>query len=190
MIIAVAGGICSGKSEVMAQLRAMGANIVKTDDINRQMLQDKAYIAKIAESFPSVVENGVVNKAKLREIIVSDDVARARLNSIAHPEIFKKVEQIAKRVGGTIFVEVPLLIGTDSASYFDEIWSVYTPTEERIKRLVVRDGITEQQAEAIIKIQEEENKTHKIAQCVIDNSGNKDDLHKKVKIIYEKRVAR
>ncbi len=190
MKIAIVGGICSGKSEVMAVLKNLGAYIVKTDDINRQLLQNADYIASLAQVFPTVVNHGVLDKVALRNIIMQDDVARAKLNRLAHPRIFEEVERLASVHNGITFVENPLIVSTNSAKYFDEIWSVVSPIEDRLKRLIVRDNISKQQAIVTFEAQKAEEKAQEIANCIINNTGDKQELKLKVEKLYAERVAR
>ncbi|MFI3229411.1 MAG: dephospho-CoA kinase [Bacillota bacterium] len=190
MLIAVIGGICSGKSEVMAVLRDLGAHTVKTDDINRQMLAKKDYIAEVGAVFPSVIVGGAVDKAALRSLIMADSNAREKLNELAHPRIFAEVKRISDAQSGVMFVENPLIISTNSADLFDEIWCVLSDKEERLVRLQKRDNVSQQEAERTMLAQSAEERAHEIADVIITNRGDKEALAGEVKRLYESRMAR
>ncbi|MEG2541428.1 MAG: dephospho-CoA kinase, partial [Clostridia bacterium] len=92
MRIAVIGGVGSGKSEVLNVARAMDIVCLSADEINAEMLTDSSYIKKIAEAFPNAVKDGKVDKGELATEIFSSHAKRQKLNSIAHPEIMKRIK--------------------------------------------------------------------------------------------------
>ena len=110
------------------------------------------------------------------------------MNNLAHPEIFKKIFDRAKEVD-ILFVEIPLLIESNVKEKFDAIWAVSAPIETRIERIMYRDNVSKQSAEKIIKAQENEDLTLKIANEIIINDGDFKKLENKVIALFNKYVA-
>ena len=187
MIIAIGGGIGSGKSGVISVLKKLGANVAVADEINRNLLIDSEYIEKLVKIFPDALKNGVVDKKAIRNAIFNDETKRKELNSLAHPEIFKRIFNRAKEVD-TLFVEIPLLIESEVKDKFDAIWAVNAPIETRIERIMYRDNITRQSAEKIINAQKNEDLTLKIANETIINDGDFKKLENTVISLYNKYV--
>ena len=118
MNIALIGGIGSGKSEVLKVAREMGIAALSADEINAGLLKSPEYIEKIAAAFPGCVVCGVVDKARLASEVFSDKGKREKLNSIAHPEIARKVAECKE---SPLVVELPLVLESGMAGMFDEI---------------------------------------------------------------------
>ncbi|MFA5449996.1 MAG: dephospho-CoA kinase [Clostridia bacterium] len=185
-LIAIAGGIGSGKSEVMSILKEAGASIIMTDEINRRLLQDESYIKKLQEVFPYAFNSGFLNKTVLKERIFSDNNERKKLNATAHSAIIREVELASALLPPPVFVEIPLIIESGTAHSFEQIWAVRSPLEERVRRIVLRDGLTEEFAKSIIRAQKGEDKIFAIANVIIDNSGDKSSLKEKILQIYSR----
>lgn len=174
MKIAIIGGIGSGKSEALRAARELGLPTLSADEINAELLENAEYISQIALIFPSAVEDGKIDRAKLAATVFSDDGARARLNALAHPRILECVKEDKR---DPLIVEMPLLAECGAEALFDEIVLIYTPLEKRIERLAGR-GMNSVQAEMRIKAQASESELKAIATRVIDNSSGLEDLRK------------
>ncbi|MEG1662576.1 MAG: dephospho-CoA kinase [Clostridia bacterium] len=181
MRIAVIGGVGSGKSEVLNVARAMDIVCLSADEINAEMLTDSSYIKKIAEAFPNAVKDGKVDKVELATEIFRSHAKRQKLNSIAHPEIMKRIKA---NFADTIVVELPLVLESGAKAYFDEIVLVETPLATRLKRLKER-GMTYRRAIAVIHSQASRAELKKIATYIIDNSGSIDDLRLQSQMLFE-----
>ena len=112
MKIAVTGGIGAGKSEVMKEIARRGYRVCSADEINDRLQALPGYIRKISKVFPAAVKDGKIDKNVLRDIVFTDDSKRARLNSIAHPEIRRELENTE----GEFFAEVPLVRSISNAA--------------------------------------------------------------------------
>lgn len=188
LLIAVTGGIGSGKSEVIKVLATLGANIISSDKINRELLTEPSYISKMEAVFmkEKIVENGVINKKKLAELVFSNDKALRKLNALAHPEIFRKIAERAREMDGVVFVEVPLLIETNQQGQFDRVWLVKANTELRIERLKKRDNLTREEALRIMAKQTTDTEREKYATEIIENDGDEHGLALAVKALYDR----
>lgn len=183
MIVIVAGGIGAGKSAVMKILEDLGAKVIYADVINKQLLQDVNYIKKLGECFPSVVQEGKINKKELRNIIFNDELARLRLNAIAHPLIFKKIDELT-RGNGVFFVEIPLFEECHKNIKFDKLCAVKASKSIRANRVASRDDISIESALKIIEAQYKEEEIYDRADFIIYNENDFEDLKNQVIEIY------
>ena len=182
MKIAVVGGIGSGKSEVMKQVADMGFATLSADEINAELLASPKYVESLKKLFPTVVKDGIVDKAALAKIIFNDDDARGALNALAHPLIVKSIKQDLRN---PLIVEVPLILESDAIRLFDTIVSVQAPIEKRIERLVAGRGMTEEDAVARIRAQADENAYAAVSNYVINNDGTVEELRAKAKELFD-----
>ena len=179
--IAICGGIGSGKSQVTAVLRELGAKVVVADEVNASLLLDPEYISKVANIFPSVVHNNVINKKELAKIIYADEDRRRDLMNLAHPLIFHRMLSEYPD-DGIVFFEIPLMSELQIA--FDRIWYVDADREVRIERVMHRDGVDRAYVERILFLQEGECALRQKSDEVILNDGDIDSLRFRVKTLY------
>lgn len=195
MNIGLTGGIASGKSTVAALLVQHGAALIDLDRIAREVvLPGSPVLQQIAERFGSEVlqEDGSLNRKKLGEIVFHNETERQALNAITHPAIRKVMfarmdayeKEDPKRL---IVVDVPLLFESKMESLFEEIMVVYVPRSLQLKRLMERDGITEEQAEARLNAQLdiEEKRAH--ADVVIMNDKGLEETEQQVLSFAKKK---
>ena len=180
--IAITGVIASGKSEVCKIIENLGEEVIYTDKINNELLNDKDYQQKLLLIFPNCIKNDKVDKSIIRQEILQNDDKRKALNSLAHREIKLKVEKIVKKINKkTIFVEIPLIVESNMVEYFDEIWCVVTDYNTKVDRIIKRDKVTEKDAEKIIAAQKKDSELIAISNKVIHNNGNLNKLDEEVK---------
>ncbi|MBB3089289.1 dephospho-CoA kinase [Nocardioides albus] len=190
MRVGLTGGIASGKSTVSELLAELGAVIVDSDKIAREVVEPGTPgLAAVVEEFgPSVLtEAGSLDRAKVGEIVFADESARARLNAIVHPLVGARSAELeeAGRVAGKLVVnDIPLLVEVGYAPFFDEVIVVDVPVETQIERAIAR-GMTEIDARARIAAQASREERLAVATYVIDNTGTLEDLHKRVREIYD-----
>lgn len=189
MIIALCGGIASGKSAVAAILKDMGAAVLSADEINAEITESTEYTAWLSDNLgDDYVIDGKPNKTMLREQISYDDEVRRKINEHLHPviraAIVERSANLIKSGAGAVFVEVPLLMTAGMSQDFDAIWYVKTNDEERVKRLVKRSGISEEAARKMLYIQDVEKNAEKIANVIIDNDNTYNILCQKVRKEY------
>ena len=164
--------IGSGKSFVLDVLKKEGEFTVSADAVNAEMLADKDYQKKLKELFPDAVRCGKVNRQKIKAAIVADEGKRQALNALSHDEIFARMQQKASKVTRAFF-EVPML-DEDRIAMFDEVWYVECNREERLRRIVERDGVDEQVALHFINVQSPYEGIKKRANAIIHNDGSTD----------------
>lgn len=186
--IAITGGIGSGKSLAVECIRELGYSAFSCDEIYRELLFDKEYISKIKALFPSACKGENLNRAELGRIIFEDKNARARLNSISHPLIMKRLFAYMDKCDETlVFAEVPLLFEGGFQLLFDAILVITRPLSERVQAICERDTATQELALKKIQAQFDYDAPAAkeiIKQCggiILQNNGNKEELFEKLK---------
>ncbi len=179
MRIAVIGTIGSGKSEVLKVAREMGLATLSADEINRELLLEKEYIALLEKEFPFAVREGKVDRAALAKAVFCDGEARARLNALAHPRILSRIERAKD---DPLVVEVPLFAGSGAKRLFDKTLLVVCPDGLKKERLLSR-GMTAEDIEARIAAQGEER--YLAGDVTILNDGTIEELREKAAEAFE-----
>ncbi|AZZ48718.1 dephospho-CoA kinase [Rathayibacter rathayi] len=182
-LLALTGGIASGKSTVARRLADHGAVVVDADVLARQVVEPgEPALAAIIERFgPAVIRSdGALDRAALGTIIFSDAVARADLNAITHPAVTLRSQRLFAEAAAAdpdvvVVYDVPLLAEGRGAREFDEVVVVHAPQRTRIERLVALRGMTEEQARARVSSQASDEERLALADVVIDSSGTLDE---------------
>ena len=185
-VIGLTGSIATGKSQVSNYLKNKGIKVIDADLIARDVANYKIVKNKIKREFgEDLYKNDKLDRKKLAEIIFSRKIHRQKLNSIMHPEIYKKIKKESDSADGLVFIDIPLLFENEDLNKkygldFDEIWLVYVDRETQIKRLMNRDGISREYAEEKINSQISVEEKRKKADVIIDNSGTLEETFKQV----------
>jgi dephospho-CoA kinase len=196
--VGLTGGIGSGKSAVAERLAAHGAVILDGDKAARAVVEPGTPgLARITETFgPGMLRpDGALDRAKLAEIVFSDEAARRKLNAITHPLIHARIqaaEKAAVEAGGpgTVVVhDIPLLAEGQRAAEFDAVIVVDVPAELQVARLAGR-GLPEEQARARMAAQATREQRLAIADIVINNSGPLADLDRRVAEVWAELKSR
>lgn len=194
MIIGLTGGIASGKSTVSALLVNKGARLVDADVIAREvMLPGHEVLAAAAKQFGKEIlfSDGTLNRAKLGEIVFQDPVALQTLNNLTHPAIRQEIknrmysmeQEEPKRL---IIVDIPLLFESGLESLFHEIVVVYVPREVQITRLMERNRLSLEEAEARLNAQMDIEQKRNKADYIIDNSGDLAYTEQQVAVFWDR----
>jgi len=187
-VIGLTGGIATGKSMVSNMFRKLGAFVVDADKIARELTgKGSPVVGKLVDSFglEILTKNGEIDRKQLRERIINDEQARLSLNSIMHPEIIVREEEMVRASTASIkIVDAALLIETGSYKRFREVVLVYTPRYLQLKRLMERDRISEKLANGFIDTQLSIEEKKKFATHIIDNSGKISETERQVRRLY------
>ena len=189
-VVAITGGIGSGKSAVLGFIKDMGFKTLSADEANRQLLCDPEYLSRLEELFPDAFMSGVFDRAKLADIVFNDDKERLKLNSLAHGCIGDLIRREIGRADGVIFVEVPLLIESGLIDIFDDIIVVTSPKSVRVKRVEARDGVCEDKVLKRLNVQADDETLASLAAYVIENDSTLDELREKVTTVKNSIVQR
>lgn len=191
-VIAITGGIGSGKSVCLREFERLGAHIISCDEIShRIMMRGGSAYEEVLERFGNEIlgKDNEIDRAALAEIVFSDRNKLEELNSITHRLIFEEINKnINETAAGIICIEIPLLFTIESPIDIDFKIAVIAPRETRINRAMVRDGASREKIEARIKNQITDEEMQRLADYVIENDGNFDTLSKRVEKIFEEIV--
>jgi dephospho-CoA kinase len=186
--VGLTGGIGAGKSAVAAILAELGAFIVDTDAIAREVVAPQSDgLLAVGRVWPQVVRNGALDRAALADIVFTDSDARDRLNALLHPHIRRIALERERRAGpGQPAVHVvPLLFETGYDRLVDKSIVVVAPLEARIARIVERDRSDEGRVRARMAAQVDPDVARGLADFVIENSGDLEELRERTRKVYE-----
>lgn len=171
--LGVTGQTGAGKGYVCEYLETLGFKIIDADKYSRRITENGSpMIEKLQESFGAdIAENGVLNRKLLAKRAFESREKTDLLNSILHPEIARLCRQAAE---GLCALDAPQLFEAGLESDCCKIISVIAPKEIRLKRIVERDSITQEQALSRIEAQHSEKYYTEKSDCVIINDGNND----------------
>lgn len=188
MRVGLTGGIGAGKNAVGTILASLGAFVVDTDVVAREVVAPNSDgLMEIARVWPQVMRNGVLDRVALAEIVFADSSARERLNALLHPHIRRVAlerEAHAKREQVVVHV-VPLLFETGYDQLVDKSVLVVAPLEQRIARVVERDKLDEGRVRARIAAQMEPERARGLADFVIENDADLERLLDRTRAVYE-----
>lgn len=197
-VIGLTGSAGTGKTSVARHLKMLGAEVIEADEIARQLTAPgEPLLKKIAAAFGPdfILPGGILDRARLRRLIFSDEGARKKLDEITHPPIIAAIEKrlaelrrrpVPPRV---VVVEAPLLFETGLERLFDEVWVVIAEPEAVVRRLVARDRIPPEQAQAMIAVQMPQAEKMRRANRVIDNSAGFQHTRNQVEYFYKQVLA-
>jgi len=202
-IVALTGGIGSGKSTVARMLRERGATLIDADAIVHELqAPGSPVLGELAEAFGAQIldASGALDRAALGRIVFGDDAARGRLNAIMHPKV--GVEFAARLARATdagdalVVLDIPLLFESRraggrgaSAMDFEAILLVYVPAEVQIERQMARDGCDRAEALRRIEAQMPIEEKKDLADFVIDNTGNLEETELQVERVYDRLLG-
>ncbi|MFV0428819.1 MAG: dephospho-CoA kinase [Arachnia sp.] len=177
--VGLTGGIASGKTLVADELARLGAFVIDTDVLAREVVQPGTEgLRRIVERFGGdiVLSTGELDRARLGSIVFADADARADLNAIVHPRIRERVRQREReaRPARVVVVVIPLLVETGQADDFDLVVVVDLPETLQLERLVARNGGSYAEALARVNAQASRRSRLEVADVVIDNSGDRE----------------
>lgn len=173
LLVGLTGGIGSGKSAVGRLFEELGVSVVDADQVGRQVVEPgQPALARIAEHFgPGVLSaDQTLDRSKLRDIVFAQPDKRKWLEALLHPLINIEIQrQLAQAVGPYALLMSPLLLETGQDEWMDRVLVVDTPEAEQVARVSRRDGVDDEQIEAIMTRQMPRQKRLARADDVIEN---------------------
>ena len=179
MIIGLTGGIGSGKSSALDALKKNGYETISCDEITAGLYRRHRTLKALRKEFPSAIKGKLFLKADKKEIsriVFSDKNKYAFLTEYLTEETFKKAMARAKKLKGTVIVEVPLLFENDLQDAFDKVIVITREKAARINAVKARSNLSEQEIAARINAQFDYDKKDLSAFTVIKNDGEMSDL--------------
>jgi dephospho-CoA kinase len=187
--VALTGGIASGKSTVADLFAALGVPVIDTDVIAREVVEPgQPALAAITAAFgPEVLDaEGRLDRRRMRAQIFADPDARRRLEAILHPAIRAEMERQSRAAGGAYQVLViPLLAEGGRRDHVDRVLLVDVPEALQVERLMTRDGVSREQAQASLAAQASRAARLAMADDVVQNTARVDDLRAQVAALHE-----
>ena len=188
LIVALTGGIGAGKSQVAKYFHQLGSYVFDADQLARAAIErGSAGFDEVVTTFGDVIlKDGDIDRRKLGEIVFADSTAKAKLESIVHPEVQRLFEEARKSLPADAIViyEIPLLAESNSRNRFDYAITVESDVATRTNRLKER-GLANH--EIVGRMAAQASREDRITHCdlVIENQGDEDELLRQVEEIWQ-----
>jgi dephospho-CoA kinase len=197
LLVGLTGGIATGKSTVADLLRDLGAEIIDADVLAREVVEpgEPALDEIVAEFGRSVREaTGRLDRKALGAIVFADPERRRKLEAITHPRIRERFQRqldtlTARDFRGLVFFDAAVMIESGNYRNMDRLVVVVADEPTQIARLMARDGIDREEALRKIRSQMPLAEKAKLADYVIDNSGEPAATAARVRAVHEALVA-
>ena len=181
-IIGITGGIASGKSTVTSFLRQEGYQVVDADAVVHQLQKPGGRLYRIlVDHFGEevLIDNGELNRPILASRIFSDleelEWSKETQGQIIREELGSLRDKLSK-TEDVFFMDIPLLFEQEYASWFDETWLVYVSRDTQVDRLMKRDYLTIEEAQARLDSQWPLEEKKRLASHILDNNGSREQL--------------
>lgn len=188
LVIAITGGIGSGKSRVSRLFRAHRVPHLNADKISHELCQQKgAAYSAIKHQFGQIIleENGDINRQRLGKIVFSQPEQRLWLEQLLHPMINQEMTNRIQALDAPYCtVEIPLLAETGKKEWVGRVLVVDAPSKIRIARIKKRDSLTDAEIKTILSTQAKRKDRLAIADDVIENTGDLRNLAEKVEQMH------
>jgi dephospho-CoA kinase len=190
MLIALTGGVASGKSAVAELFAAKGVPVFDTDQIARDVVEPGTpTLASIVAEFGTEVldADGRLDRRRMRELVFADAHKRKTLEAITHPAIRAELARRSQAAADELYQihVIPLLVEAGRAGAYDRILVVDVPEADQLRRLQARDGTDETTAKNILAAQASREARLSVADDVIVNTGTLADLARFVDTLHE-----
>jgi dephospho-CoA kinase len=184
--VALTGGIGSGKSLVGEILEELGALVIDSDQLAREVIErgSPGYEEVVTAFGDSILSEGQIDRSKLAAVVFKESDLRKKLESIIHPLVREAAEKLAKKLpsGAILINQIPLLVESDGAKRFDYVVTVSADEEIRRERLRLR-GLKDYEITQRIAAQVSDSQREKIANYIIRNDGSIDELTRAVEAL-------
>jgi len=192
LTIGVTGGIGSGKTTVCKIFEELGAKVIYADELAKELMdKDENLKKKIIKAFgPEAYAGGKLNRKFIADVIFSDEMKKKELESLVHPVVIRKIlsefKKIAKdKSADFVIVEAALIFESGFDDELDYVVVVDTSDDEiKINRIMARDNCSRDEVLKRMKAQMEPAKKRELADIVIQNDGDIDELRERVKFLY------
>ena len=188
LVVALTGGIGSGKSTVGQIFGDLGAIVTDSDQLARDVVErgTTGFDQIIAAFGDEVLKNGDLNRAALADLVFKDPAKRKQLEQITHPLIRKAFAKIVESAKGDSIVvnQIPLLVESNHDYKFDHVITVSASEAVRIERLLKR-GMNLTQIQQRLQAQSNDAQREKISDSIIRNDGSQTDLLSEIEKVWE-----
>lgn len=190
--VGLTGSIAVGKSHVCEVFRELGCHVLDADQTAREVVRPGTKgLIRIVEAFGNGVlqASGELDRKKLGAIVFADKDKRERLNAIVHPLVIEAQDEWIRGVeardpNGIAIIDAALMIESGGYKRFDKLIVVWCEPEIQLQRLMKRDGLSRENAEARIRAQMPQDEKKRFADHLIDTSAGFDATREQVKKVY------
>lgn len=194
--VGLTGSIGVGKSFVGSVFVELGCRLLDADDSAREVVQPgtSGLRAVVSEFGKEILQSdGTLNRKKLAVLIFADEKKRHRLNSILHPLIIERQDEILRRwetedPNGIGIVDAALMIESGGYKRFDKLVVVHCRPDVQLERVMLRNGLSREEALSRIQSQMSQEEKQKFADYLIDTSDGFEPTRKRTKEVYEQLV--
>lgn len=183
-VLGVTGNIASGKSTVTGILAELGATVIDSDLVYRELVgAGQPLLKRLEERFGRgiVAPDGSLDRAALGRIVFPDPAALADLDGITHPAVIAEVDRRAAAIDhGVVVLDAVKLIESGHADACDAVWVVVADPENQVTRLMIRNRLTDEEAWRRVAAQPPLAAKLERADLVIDNNGTIDQTREQV----------
>ena len=191
-IVGLTGGIATGKSTASRHLTSLGAYCIDADKLSHDLMSaGGGAVEPVRRMFGDevILPDGSVDRKLLGRVVFPDVALRRRLEGIIHPMVqhitLECIEQAGKNGVPLVVLDVPLLFESGMDVLCDETWVVFVPEEVQLRRVMARDGLTAQQAQARIDSQMPLAEKLQRADRAIDNAGSMEQTRAALRALWE-----
>jgi dephospho-CoA kinase len=196
LLVGLTGGIATGKSTVADTLRSLGAEVIDADQLARDVVAPgEPALADIVREFGDVRNaDGSLDRKKLGAIVFNDSGRRKRLEAITHPAIRERFlarlsALEARGYEGLVFFDAPVMIESGNYRNMDRLVVVFTDETTQRRRLMTRDGMEAAEASSRMAAQMPVIDKAKLADYVIDNTGDRTATAARTREVFEALLA-
>jgi len=180
MILGITGGTGCGKTTLLKLIEEQGGLILDCDAIyHRLLVSDAQLLETIENAFPGTVEKGALDRKKLGTVVFAEPQALQKLNGITHGAVKEEVLRRLKTEPKLAAIDAIGLIESGLNDLCDVTVAVTAPEENRVQRLMDRDGISQEYAMSRIRAQHSDNWFRQQCDHVLDNGGTPQQFHEK-----------
>jgi dephospho-CoA kinase len=194
-MVGLTGGIGAGKSEVARRLAELGAIVIDSDRLAREVVEPGTEgLAEVVAAFgPEVLgPDGALDRPALGRRVFGDEAARRRLEAIIHPRVrARSAELIAAAPPDAVVVnDIPLLVESGLGAGFDVVVVVAASEETRLRRLARSRGMSADEARSRMAAQATDEQRRAAADVVLDNDGSLEELRAAVDRLWHDRLIK
>lgn len=191
-VIGLTGSIACGKSNISHGLKEMGVYVIDADQISHDLTgTDGQALPLIRAAFGNGVFDGaVLNRRALGALVFGDIEALKTLNGILHPLIYAQIDREIAANEGIVILDAPLLFECGLEKKCDEVWCVCVSPAEQVRRVMERDGLSEEEVQKRIAAQWSMERKASLSDAVIMTDGTKEESIAKAAALYRAALKR
>ncbi len=179
-IVGITGGTGCGKSTLLDVISRLGGTVIDCDQVYHRLLEtDQNMLAAIDSRFPGVIISGVLDRKKLGKAVFSDKNALLDLNAITHKAVKAEVLRMLPAQPSLVAIDAIGLFEGGLAELCNLTVAVTAPEEARVKRLIARDGISEEYALSRIRAQHSPEEFTSLCDATLENDGTEEAFQNK-----------